>query len=143
MSQSDYLKHKKIATRLKIDNDTSKQPPVFDSKSYIQFKQFEIANSVENTKLNYNNITPTGVQPVFGVDRIVTDCTKFPLCIDTHLRTNRVPMLDIYSACRPVPLTVTERNAAANLKNGCNCGASENNGGSPCKCSLGRFGIVR
>jgi hypothetical protein len=143
MSQSDYLKHKKIATRLKIDNDTVKQPPVFDSKSYIQFKQFEVANSVENTKLNYNNITPDGVQSVFGVDRVVTDCTNFPLCMDTHLRTNRIPMLDIYSACRPIPLTVTQRNAAANLKNSCNCGASAQNGGDPCKCSLGRFGIVR
>lgn len=143
MSQSDYLKHKKIATRLRVDNDTEKQPPVFDSNNYIQFKQYEIGNTVKNTKTNYNNIEPIGTQRVFGIDRVVTDCSGFILCQNTHLRSNRVPMLDIYSRCRPVPLTITERNEAANMKNECDCGASENNGGNPCKCSLGRFGIVR
>ena len=66
MSQSDYLKHKKIATRLRVDNDTEKQPPVFDSNNYIQFKQYEIANTVENTKVNYNNIQSSSLTMIFN-----------------------------------------------------------------------------
>ena len=31
MSQSDYLKYKRLSTRLRLDNDAEKQPQVFAS----------------------------------------------------------------------------------------------------------------
>ena len=36
MSQSDYLKYKKIATQIKLDMSNN-MPPVFESQNYINF----------------------------------------------------------------------------------------------------------
>ena len=66
MSQSDYLKHKKMATQLKIDNADFN--PVLDAQQYTQFKKFlgrikliiPPSSSFSN-ELNINNIKILGL----------------------------------------------------------------------------------
>ena len=152
MSQSDYLKHKKMSTRLRIDNDTTSQPPVFASNVLTQNQQYSLSNSITNTKPRYNQLVPSNTQLIFNMEKTVSNCPTFPVCKDTNLRTNRVPM-----TCRadptvptPEPLNIWNRgwdsdaSASANLKTGCKCILhSRHTDGNTCSCKVGAFGIVR
>ena len=146
MSQSDYLKYKRISTRLRVDNDTTKQPPIFQSNTLSQYQQYALANSITNTKPRYNLLVPSGRQMVFGMDKVVSGCPTFPVCTNTNLRTNRVPM-----TCRadpsvptPEPLNSMDRNEAVNLRNSCKCALHRSHtDANSCSCKLGAFGIVR
>lgn len=146
MSQSDYLKYKRVSTRLRVDNNTTNQPPVFESATLTQNQQYALTNSITNTKPRYNQLVPSGRQPVFSMEKTVTSCPTFPVCTNTNLRTNRVPM-----TCRadpyvptPEPLDIMSRNEAVNMRNDCKCVLnSRNTDGNICSCKLGAFGIVR
>jgi hypothetical protein len=75
---------------------------------------------------------------------VVSGCTEFPICVDTHLRTNRVPLSTVRYDPVVKPLTIEERNELSNLKTACKCSpGSKNTDLNACSCSLGRFGIVR
>jgi hypothetical protein len=141
MSQSDYLKYKRIATILKVDNTTTKQPPVFTSQDYLNFKEFTLENTIVDTKLRYNALTVSGDVLIMGMNKDVSNCATFTMCKNTNSRTNRVANSTVYFTPRPQPLTIKERNEAANLKTGCKCNGKTKF--SRCQCSMGRFGIVR
>ena len=49
MSQSDYLKHKKISNKLNIDHSTN-DPAVLDSQDYIHYRSYALKNEILNTK---------------------------------------------------------------------------------------------
>lgn len=146
MSQSDYLKYKRISTRLRVDNDTTSQPAVFSSNVLTQNQQYSLFNSITNTKPRYNQLIPSGKKLVFNSEKDVTNCPTFPVCKDTNLRTNRVPM-----TCRadptiptPEPLDIVTRNNAVNMRTGCKCVLnSRHTDGNICSCKVGAFGIVR
>ena len=146
MSQSDYLKYKRVSTRLRVDNNTTNQPPVFSSNVLTQNQQYSLTNSITNTKKRYNQLVPSGKQLVFNTEKVVTNCPTFPVCTDTNLRTNRVPM-----SCRsdpsvptPAPLDIMTRNEAVNMRNECKCSLYKSHtDGNSCSCKLGAFGIVR
>ena len=42
MSQSDFLKRKRVSTLLKIDN----QPKVFNHKTLLDYTQFQLENTI-------------------------------------------------------------------------------------------------
>jgi hypothetical protein len=146
MSQSDYLKYKRVSTRLRVDNDTTNQPPVFKSSTLHQNQQYALVNSITNTKPVYNRLVPSDRKSVFGMEKAVSGCPTFPVCTNTNLRTNRVPM-----TCRadptvpsPEPLNIMERNEAVNMRNACKCALHRSyTNENSCSCKLGAFGIVR
>lgn len=141
MSQSDYLKYKRIATILKVDNTTSKQPPVFTSQNYLNFKEFSLENTIVDTNLRYNMLTISGDILIMGMNKDVSNCARFKMCKNTNLRTNRVANSTVYFTPTPQPLTIKQRNEAANMKTECKCNGKTKF--SCCQCSVGRFGIVR
>ena len=146
MSQSDYLKYKRVSTRLRVDNDTTNQPPVFASATLTQNQQYALSNSITNTKPRYNQLVPSGRQPVFNMEKTVTNCPTFPVCKDTNTRTNRVPMTCRADPSVPTPesLDIMTRNEAVNLKNECKCALHKSHtDANSCSCKLGAFGIVR
>ena len=53
---------------------------------------------------------------------VVSGCTEFPICVDTHLRTNHVPLSTVRYDPVVKPLTIEERNelsnSTVNIKNG-------------------------
>ena len=50
MSQSDYLKYKRVSRELK----TNKLSPVFNDQDYVSYKEYALENTISNSKLTYN-----------------------------------------------------------------------------------------
>jgi len=152
MSQSDYIKYKRVGMILKTDNNTVKQPPVFNEKDYLDYKEFTLENPSDsaniNTKITYNrlNLKPRVYQPVWNMDKLV-DCSYqkvFPVCKNTQSRTNRVPLSSVYFTPTPQPITIDQYNRRADMKTGCICKLNSiRDKMNVCKCKEGRFGIVR
>jgi hypothetical protein len=125
MSQSDYIKFKKTATKLSVDNRSvlNKESPVFNASDYLDFKQFNIENTVVDTNVTYNYIKSADRQIVFNMDKVVSSCPKFIVCTKTNTRPNRVPMSASYFTPTPQPLNWLKENALNNkrfTKCGCN-----------------------
>lgn len=113
MSQSDYIKHKKTSTKLRVDNKSinNKEPHVFDSSDYIDFKQYHLENTINNTSPTFNYIVPSGHHLVFSMDKVVSNCPTFIDCNSTNLRPNRVPMSASRFTPTPPPLNWKKSNA--------------------------------
>jgi len=150
MSQSDYIRYKRIATELKNDNKSSpnknKLLPVLEQGQLLNYKQFSIENATDNinTKPILNMLTPSGTKPVFNMNKVVAGCATFAVCNGTHGRPNKVAMSSVYFTPISHPLTIKQRNEATNLKN--ECISSMNTRYSQyymCSNKLGRFGLVR
>jgi hypothetical protein len=100
MSQSDYIKHLKLATVLK---DQRELKPVLDSAEYTSYKEYAIANIVRNTALHYEELPLAGITNVFDMPlRDVSNCPIFTECLNTNNRVNRKQLLNVYVAPRPV-----------------------------------------
>jgi len=159
MSQSDYLKYKRVSNQLRIDNqiDTgmtaTNQPPVFTSHNLLQYKQYTLNNTIMNTKKTLNKLTPSTSQRVYGMDKSVVGCPTFIACKDTQGRNNHVlsqgvffdPTKEKYETrIDPVTIRTYWDNEPVNLKTDCKCAMSSRNSDSnACSCKRGRFGIVR
>ena len=87
MSQSDYIRFKKTAMVLK---ETKKLPPVLDPEDYTSFETYNLETTVPNTKNAFSRLYLSGQQRFFDIDKPVSGCTTFPLCINTNTRANRV-----------------------------------------------------
>jgi len=127
MSQSDYIKYKKTSTKLRIDNSSvhNKEPPVFDSSDYIDFKQYHLENTINNTSPTFNYVVQDGRHLVFGMDKVVSTCPTFIDCSNTNLRANRVPMSDSRFTPTPRPLNWNELNTLKKERFlDCNCNTS-------------------
>lgn len=88
MSQSDYLKRKKLATELKNDHATN-HPSVLNSKQYLNYLSYSLGNNIENTKITYNKIVPSTKHNIFNIEQTTTNCPDFE-CTDSSKRPNRV-----------------------------------------------------
>jgi hypothetical protein len=94
MSQSDYIKFKKIKNKL---NDLKRLPSVLNTQDYIDFIQYGIETSViGNTysKPQYNKLVPITDTIVFNM-KINSNCPTNPIdsfrtCQNTNNRSNRV-----------------------------------------------------
>lgn len=144
MSQSDYIQYKQLSTILKNDNGNTnnRMPSVFASQDYINFKQYLIEKNITNTKTIYNQLTPSGKQIIFDMEKNVTNCPTFIMCNNTNTRPNRVLTSPLYFT--PVPLTIKQKKNAGNLRTGCKCIIhSKYRNSNICNCQTGNFGIVR
>jgi hypothetical protein len=129
MSQSDYIKYKKITN--KLSESARKQPPVFDSSDYSSYKQYVIENIVPNSKLTYRKLIDNNSQLVFDMEKKKADtvnmntdkskCPTFLLCKNTNLRDNRVSLLGTYYTPTPQPLNWKQSNKLHNIKDISNC----------------------
>lgn len=115
MSQSDYIKYKKTSNKLRIDNTSinNKEPAVFVSSDYTDFKQFNLENTINDTSPTFNYIVQDGRHLVFGMDKVVSSCPTFVVCSNTNIRANRVPMSASRFTPTPQPLNWNDLN---NLK---------------------------
>ena len=142
MAQSDYLKYKRVSNQLKIDGQ--RFSPILDAQDYVNYKEYKLENTIINTQKTFNQLLPTGRQPVFGMEKVVTNCPSFIVCSGTNNRPYRVPMLASYFTPTPQPLSIKATKNAANQKSGCKCVLdSKYTNANLCSCKLGGFGIVR
>lgn len=109
MSQSDYLHHKKISLELKLQK---KLPSVLSGMDYTLYKQYSLEKNIKNTSKLYNNLVPTGVQVIFGIETPKSDnCPDFLLCKNTNTRPNRIakPHIDFTPSVAKTPVYVKHR----------------------------------
>ena len=160
MSQSDYLKNKRISTQLRIDYmkgsvlTVTNEPPVFTSDKYLQYKQYSLMNTITSTNLNLNRLNRLGYMRIFGIDKKVEGCPTFAVCSNVALRPNRVAMASIYSNPKQQPMNYWRRNGVdvtntagdqvTNLKDECKCVLnSVRTDSNICACKRSWFGLVR
>jgi hypothetical protein len=95
MSISDYLKYKRVTVSMK---ELNKYSPVLSNTNYTDFKEFAIEKQtayINNTKGYASPVNNNGT--IFGMSLKTTNCSTFPLCKQTNLRANRVPISEAYS----------------------------------------------
>lgn len=98
MSQSDYIQYKKTSTQLKLYDES----PVLENGNYILYKEHSLENTIPMTKIIYNQLLPPGNALIMGMEmQSRNNCPQFPVCANTHLRANRVPMLSTQATVRP------------------------------------------
>ena len=103
MSQSDYIRYKRIANELR--NQAENLSPVIDSGKYIDYKAFTLENTILNTKLSYTKLQPSSSVNVFGMQiNNPSNCASFTLCRGTNSRVNRRPLLNTQSVSQPLPI---------------------------------------
>ena len=121
MSQSDYLRRKRISNILY--NDISDNP-IYNSKTLLDFKQYQLENEIVSLNINNQKMGSAESQRIFNMDRNVTNCPTFIVCTNTSLRPNRVA--HIGRMCNDLPLNWRDKNDLHNAK-------------EPwCKCQLNR-----
>ena len=157
MSQSDYLKSKRISTQLRIDNEkvngVTNQPALFTSQDLQNYKQYALTNTIINTKPTLNRLTPKLRQRVYDMDKVVSNCPSFIVCKDTQDRNNHVwssagyfgaTMANDTAKSSLVNIRTYWNSLPENLKTECKCAVGNRTEGSyACACSMGRFGTVR
>ena len=87
MSQSDYIRHKRLS---KILNNVSELKPILNSQDYTDFKEYSLENTIKSAKNVYYKYIPPEAQYVYGMEiRNSAGCSDMSFCINTHLRENR------------------------------------------------------
>ena len=88
MSQSDYIQYKKLSQEIK---QLSKYDPVLSQQDYTLFKQYTLESTITNTKPIKNQLVLSGKQPIFNMERKISNCpiNSFVLCRNTNTRINR------------------------------------------------------
>ena len=94
MSQSDFIMRKKTAARLagisKSPINRGDFPKVFSSQDYTDFSQFQIVNTIINTKTTPNELVAVNHQIVFNMEVLSSNnCPAFVVCRNTNTRQNR------------------------------------------------------
>lgn len=146
MSQSDYIKYKKVTTVLSVDMSNNFSP-VLDSQNYSDYKEYVLENTVANSKIVYRRIVPSTVHVVLDMEKTkskvqnmgtsTTDCPSFLLCKNTNQRPYRVPMSTTYFTPIPQPLNWQQTKNASLKKTACKCilNNSKTNANT-CSCKL-------
>jgi len=87
MSQSDYIRHKKMANILKHQENLGN---VLTSQDLTSFRTFELSKTIYDDSLTYNEILPGNK----------VNCPSFLFCTGTDNRPNRskriIPMFSHY-----------------------------------------------
>lgn len=93
MSQSDYIRYKKISNQLL---EVNKLDPILDSQDYTNFKQYYLESNIHNTKTTFNHLLLAEYTNIFNMNKKIDNCPidKFTMCNDTNLRSNRVLVTD-------------------------------------------------
>ena len=126
MSQSDYIKYKKVNTILAVDASTNFLP-VLNSQDYSDYKEYVLENTVTNSKTIYRRITPSTTQVVLDMDKSlsyvqdISNCPSFLMCNNTNYRQYRVQMSNVYFTPTPQPLNWMQTKNASWQKTGCKC----------------------
>jgi len=98
MSSGDYTRFKRTGTILKNLVD---EPYILDDSEYTDFMNYNLENTVTNTKIVYNKLIQPNHQIVFNMDRTTINCPTFALCKQTNTRSNRKSIISTQAAPRP------------------------------------------
>jgi hypothetical protein len=124
MSQSDYIQRKKTAIKLagisKSPINRGDFPQVFSSQDYTGFYQYQLTNTIVNTKITPNELVAPNHQIVFNMEVLSSkNCPSFAVCNNTNTRKNRVAKTGFITynglpIVEPVPQYVKTRDCSNN-----------------------------
>jgi len=128
MSQSDYIKYLRVSNQILLDSSKN-QMPVLNSKDYLEYKEYVLENTIKNSNIIYNLLTPSGEQIIFDMERRTKNCPTMPFCSKTNTRLNRKPLSNVYFTPTYQPLNwkmkknrcICSLNSINTLKYVCNC----------------------
>ena len=94
MSQSDYIQRKKTSTKLagisKTPINVGDFPQVFSSQDYTGFYQYQLTNTIVNTKTTPNELVAPDHKIIFNMEvSSANNCPSFVVCNNTNNRQNR------------------------------------------------------
>ena len=118
MSQSDYIKYKRVSAQLRVDSG-DKSHPVFDCRDYTDYKQYSLESNIVNTKLTPNQLIPSNSKQIFNMNIKTTGCPSFIICTRTNNRPGRTNMGDIYAKPTIMPLDWKKKKKMIDTKNTC------------------------
>ena len=114
MSQSDYIRRKRVANQLRTQTKLS---PVLNAGQYIDYKEFSLENTIVSTAQDYNSFVPANVSIVFDMHiKTPANCPQFILCSGTNQRPNRV----LRSLAPSAPLALNPKHKTADKLSVCN-----------------------
>lgn len=91
MSQSDYIRHKRISNELV---EQRKLSPVLNAQQYTNYKEYSLENTIYSSTLLYSKIIPANTPVVFDIQyNNANTCPPFVLCSGTENRPNRTPLI--------------------------------------------------
>jgi hypothetical protein len=73
MSQSDYIKYRRISEQLQLDASKN-QLPVMTQTNYLDYKEYVLENTIKSTSIVYNLLTPSGEQIVYVMEKRAATC---------------------------------------------------------------------
>jgi hypothetical protein len=93
MSQSDYIRYKKLSNQLL---HVKKWNAVLDAQDYTNYKEYYLESNISNTKPTLNKLNIEGYTTVFGMNKDISNCPTYiyNVCKNTHLNANRVLVTD-------------------------------------------------
>jgi hypothetical protein len=100
MSQSDYIKQKRIANIIST-KDTGATlnrrdfPQVFESQVYIDYLQKNAIESVSNSMPTYNQLAVSGTTSVFDMPLQLVDCIDSGFCFQEDNLVRRFNQTDV------------------------------------------------
>ncbi len=101
MSQSDYIRHKKLSVELK---EISKLAKVLESQKYTAYKEYSLENTIPSVKQVYYRFIPEGTQFVYEMIRNnASNCSDMQFCSNTDSRANRTAD-SVYPLFDPKPM---------------------------------------
>lgn len=89
MSQSDYIRYKKLSNQLL---EVNKLDPILDSQDYTNFKQYYLESNIININPKINNLLLSEYTTIFNMNKKIDYCPigKFKMCNHTETRSNRI-----------------------------------------------------
>jgi hypothetical protein len=117
MSQSDYIRYKRVANEL--SNQAKNLDPVIGAGKYVDYKAFTLENTIINNKQSFTKLQPKSSVNIFGMQfNTKPACSTFKLCSDTNTRVNRKPLSGVQIYSLPIPVKI--RHKLADELNVCN-----------------------
>lgn len=93
MSQSDYIRYKKLSNQLL---HVKQWNPVLDAQDYINYKEYYLESNISNTKTTLNKLNIEGYSTVFNMNKNISNCPTYiyKVCKNTDKNANRVSVID-------------------------------------------------
>lgn len=97
MSQSDYIQRKRVASQVASKNRTpinrGDNPAILSSQLCTQLKQYDLENTVVNSRPRFNQLTPSSDLRVMEMNlrKPVVTCKTYRTCNGDKYNTGSLP----------------------------------------------------
>jgi len=97
MAQSDYIQRKRLMTQVASKNrvpiDRGDNPSVLRSQLFTELKQYDLENTVFNSRPRFNELVPSSTILVMGMKlrQPSTTCKTYRTCNSDRYNTNVLP----------------------------------------------------